>query len=161
MLLIKTRIGKSAIHGIGLFADEFIAAETVIWKFSDLIDLCFDEKQMGELSESVKEQIGRYSYRDKRSGMYVLCGDDARFFNHSNEPNCLDFYDYKDLGNVTIAARDIRAGEELTCDYAAFDQDFVEKEYTAPVSTLNIGAIKSRFRRGKLFVSHKKFGEIF
>lgn len=160
MLLIKTKIGKSRIHGIGLFANEFIAAETVVWKFSDLIDLCFDEKQIAGLSENVREQISRYCYRDKRSGMFVLCGDDARFFNHSNAPNCLDFYDYKDLGNVTIAARDINAGEELTCNYAAFDQDFVETEYAAPVSNLNIAAIKSRFRRRKIFTGHKKFGGI-
>src|SRR5436853_6878474 len=117
MLLIKTTLGKSPIHGIGLFADEFIAAETVIWKFCDLIDLGFDESRMSELSEGAGEQIRKYSYRDKRSGLYVLCGDDARFFNHSSAPNCFDFYDYKDLGSVTVAARDIRAGEELTCDY--------------------------------------------
>ena len=161
MLCVKTKIGKSSIHGIGLFADEFIAAETVVWKFSDLIDLCFDEKQIDGLSEIVKEQISRYCYRDKRSGLYVLCGDDARFFNHSKEPNCLDFYDYKDLGNVTIAARDIGAGEELTCDYAAFDLDFAEKDYAAPVSTINIADLKNRFmRRRKIFAGHKKFGGI-
>lgn len=162
MLLIKTKIGKSPIHGIGLFADEFIAAETVIWKFSDLIDLCFDEKQIDELSETVKEQISRYFYRDKRSGTFVLCGDDARFFNHSTAPNCLDFYDYKDLGRVTITAREIKKGEELTRNYAAFDRNFGERKYAAPVSNINIATIKSRFRqRRKLFVSHKKFGGIF
>lgn len=162
MLFVKTKLSGSSIHGIGLFADEFIAAETVVWKFSDLIDLCFDERQINDLSENVSEQISRYSYRDKRSGIYVLCGDDARFFNHSNEPNCLDFYDYKDLGRVTIAARDINAGEELTRNYAAFDQDFVEKKYAAPVSTINIAIIKSRFlRQRKVFAGHKKSGGIF
>ena len=161
MLFIKTKIGKSPIHGIGLFANEFIAAETVVWKFSDLIDLCFDEKQIDELSETVKEQVSRYCYRDKRSGMFILCGDDARFFNHSNAPNCLDIYDYDDPGRVTIAARDINAGEEMTRDYASFDQNFVEKKYAAPVSKINIATIKGRFtRQRKLFVSHKKFGGI-
>ena len=30
MLLVKTRLGASAIHGIGLFADEFIPKDTEI-----------------------------------------------------------------------------------------------------------------------------------
>lgn len=46
----------------------------------------------------------------------VLCGDNARFMNHSFEPNCDD-----DGGEFTTAARDIEAGEELTCDYRRFD----------------------------------------
>lgn len=47
--------------------------------------------------------------------MLVLCGDNARFMNHSFEPNC------DDRTGVTFALRDILAGEELTCDYRVFD----------------------------------------
>ncbi len=49
----------------------------------------------------------------------MLCGDDARFFNHSDTPNCFDFPDER--GGTTVAARDIDPGEELTSDYASFD----------------------------------------
>lgn len=33
MLLVKTRLGISSIHGIGLFADELIPKGTVTWRF--------------------------------------------------------------------------------------------------------------------------------
>ena len=38
MLLVKTRLGASAIHGIGLFADEFIPKDTVTWRFTPGLD---------------------------------------------------------------------------------------------------------------------------
>jgi hypothetical protein len=49
-------------------------------------------------------------------GTYVLCSDNAKFMNHSDEPNV-------DSGGVTedVALRDIQPGEELTCDYRLFD----------------------------------------
>ena len=66
-------------------------------------------------------------YREKSSGLYVLCGDDARFFNHSADPNCLDLDD--GAGGITVAHRDIQRGEELTCDYALFDLGWIEGRY--------------------------------
>ena len=39
MLLVKTKIGPSKIAGIGLFADEFIAKGTPVWKFEPGFDL--------------------------------------------------------------------------------------------------------------------------
>lgn len=133
MLLVKTKLGVSRIHGIGLFADEFIKEGTVIWKFDALIDLRFAEEKIERLSQAAREQIQKYSYREKHSGLYVLCGDDARFFNHSVDPNCFDVY-YNQEQDLTIARRDIEADEELTCDYALFDLDLVEGKYEMPVS---------------------------
>jgi len=37
--------------------------------------------------------------------------------NHSFQPNC------DDQGPTTVAACDIAAGEELTCDYRTFDMN--------------------------------------
>ena len=130
MLLVKTKLDVSAIHGIGLFAAEFIGKGAIIWRFNPLFDLRFDEKQIEHLSEAAREQIKKYSYREKHSRLYVLCGDDARFFNHSDDSNCLDFY--HEGQDVTVARRDIKAGEELTCDYALFDLDLVEGLYEFP-----------------------------
>ena len=39
MLLVKTKLNISPIHGIGLFAVEFIPAKTIVWKFHPAIDL--------------------------------------------------------------------------------------------------------------------------
>ncbi|HEY8563420.1 MAG TPA: SET domain-containing protein [Pyrinomonadaceae bacterium] len=132
MLLVKTKLDVSRIHGIGLFADQFISKDTVVWKFNRLIDLVFTAEQLDELAPDALAQIKKYSYRDVHSGLYVLCGDDARFFNHSTDPNCLDTYESHEKEGITFACRDIIAGEELTCDYALFDLDFDARLYASP-----------------------------
>jgi SET domain-containing protein len=133
MLLTKTRLGMSGIHGVGLFADQFIPAGTIVWKFNPLIDIRFPGEEFSSLSEEAREQIRKYSYRERSSGLYVLCGDDARFFNHSPEPNCIDICD-GDNGDITKAIADIERGEELTCDYSLFDLDLIEGRYSLPCS---------------------------
>src|SRR4051794_4683135 len=136
MLLVRTRLDKSAIDGIGLFADAYIAKGTVIWRFCDSVDLQLTSESIKSLPTPTRAQIEKYSYREKHSGLYVLCGDDARFFNHSEDPNCIDFYEQRDgsdeAHDVTVALRDIAPGEELTCDYSLFDADFVDGRYQLP-----------------------------
>jgi SET domain-containing protein len=112
MLTIKTKLGKSDISGIGLFADQFIPQGTIVWKFMPNFDLLLSEDEIQKLSESAQKQFYNYAYLDKKYNKYVLCSDDARFFNHSDNPNCDDGTD-----DVTIALRDINEGEELTIDY--------------------------------------------
>ena len=129
MLLVKTRLAASDIHGIGLFAAEFIKAGTVVWESNPAVDIRLTEEQISHLAGPCREQMRKYSYREKHTGLYVLCGDDARFFNHSARPNCLDVCT-AEAGDVTLAAREIEEGEELTCDYALFDLDLVEGKYT-------------------------------
>jgi hypothetical protein len=55
-------------------------------------------------------------------GIYVFCGDNAKFMNHSTDPNCDD-----PEGRYTVANRDIEAGEELTSDYTTFDLESADK----------------------------------
>lgn len=108
MLLIKTKIGKSDIHGIGLFADQFIEKGTEIWELNDSIDKIITHKEFEELPLIARKTIIHFSHFDKKINAHVLCGDNARFFNRSNTPNCID-----KLGK-TIAGKDIHEGEELT-----------------------------------------------
>jgi uncharacterized protein len=56
------------------------------------------------------------------SGCYILCTDDARFINHSSQPNTIDTQEGEE--GLTIAARDIQPGEEITSNYEAFDADY-------------------------------------
>jgi SET domain-containing protein len=129
VLLVKTKLAMSEIHGIGLFAAQFIKAGTTIWKSHPEFDIRLTPEQVCDLPEPCREQIRKYSYREKHTGLYVLCGDDARFFNHSAEPNCIDLF-RGEGEDFTMAIRDIRNGEELTCDYALFDLDLVQGKYT-------------------------------
>ncbi len=116
MLLIKTKIGSSEIEGIGLFADEFIKAGTKVWAFEPTLDLLFSKTEIEKFSLSAQEQFYRYAYLDKIRKKYLLCGDDARFFNHSDTPNCDESRD----NDSTYALKDIAVGEELTINYGEF-----------------------------------------
>lgn len=115
MLLIKTKIGPSKIEGTGLFAAEPIKAGTKIWVLEPKLDISLSTEEIGHLSPAAQEQFYRYAYLDKVTKKYLLCGDDARFFNHSETPNC-DDKEY----DSTYALKDIDVGEELTVNYGVF-----------------------------------------
>lgn len=129
MLLVKTKIGLSKIHGIGLFTNEFVPKGRVVWKFSSDFDRRLSKQSLEKLSVSIKRQILNYCYLDQKTGEYILCSDDARFFNHSITPNTAHFYE-KDKYGRTVAVKDIKKGEEITCDYRTFDVDFVQRNLT-------------------------------
>ena len=64
-----------------------------------------------------KEFIFKYSF--KYRGTYYLCVDNAKFFNHSENPNTLDPLD----SNRTYALVDIQIGEEIVSDYSNFSDN--------------------------------------
>ena len=118
MLCIKTKLKISKISGLGLFADQFIKKNTIVWRFDPSIDLLFSIENIEKLSLHSKKQMYNYAFLDKTHRKYMLCGDDARFFNHSDNPNCDD-----SLPDITIALRNIKVGEELTVNYNTFYED--------------------------------------
>ena len=115
MLLVKTKIGPSKIEGVGLFAAENIKAGTKVWVLEPKLDMSLSKEEVDNFSPSAQEQFYRYAYLDKVTKKYLLCGDDARFFNHSETPNCDDSaYD------SIYALKDINVDEELTVNYGVF-----------------------------------------
>src|SRR3989344_7104090 len=120
MLLVKTKIGPSKIHGIGLFADQFIAKGTLVQKFIPGFDLIIPESEIQKLSEPAREQFLKYAYKNK-DGQYILCFDDTRFLNHSDNPNLIS---NNRTEEIDVAAQDIQKGEELTVNYKELDADF-------------------------------------
>jgi SET domain-containing protein len=116
MLLVKTKLGNSPIAGIGLFADESITKGTKLWQYEPKLDLLLSKAEVETLSEPAQEQFYKYAYLDRERNRYLLCGDDARFWNHSENPNCDETTD----NDSTFAARDIEKGEELTIRYSDF-----------------------------------------
>lgn len=122
MMLVKTEKRQSEIHGIGLFAAQHIPEGTPTWRFFAGIDQAIHPDVVGRLPEASRFTFLTYAYLDIRTGLYVLCADDARFMNHSDEPNVRGDYDLDGVFGVDVAARDIEAGEELLCDYRTFDR---------------------------------------
>ena len=124
MLLIKTSIGQSSIHGIGLFAAEPLAKGQEIWRNDRRFDLVVSKEQLTGLPEHMQQFVQHYGYESvSKPGHFMLEFDNARFMNHTESPNT-DFSD-DDVGR---AARDIAVGEELLCDYREFCSEAMLKE---------------------------------
>ncbi len=116
MLLVKTFLAKSKISGIGCFADQPISKGQVTWRRDHQWDIAFKPDYVGKLPDFQQEFIKHFGYFEKRHGLWIVCLDNCRFYNHSRKPNMVDHNPYEDR-----AARDIEAGEEITIDYTTFD----------------------------------------
>lgn len=115
MLRIPTFVAPSSIAGMGLFAGADVEAGTIIWVFTEGVDWRMPPGDVDRFPEPYRSRFRHYVYLDE-TGVFVLCGDNAKFMNHADEPNCED----PDREH-TITLREIRAGEELTCDYRQID----------------------------------------
>lgn len=116
MLTVKTFLDRSRTHGIGLFADQFIRKNLIVWEFNPAVDFVYDEPAWLQLREKITPQsfcaIRRYSFKEK--GHYFLCVDNGQFMNHSHDSANI-FQDQE--ANSMRAMRDISVGEELLCNY--------------------------------------------
>lgn len=117
MLRVPTYVAPSSIAGVGLFAGVSLPTGAVVWQYDEGVDWRISSEDLERFPEPYGAWLRPYLYREP-SGVYVLCGDNAKFMNHADEPNCDD-----DGEIFTIALRPIAAGEELTCDYRLFDRD--------------------------------------
>lgn len=116
MLLVPTFLAPSPIHGLGLFAAAPIPAGTIVWRYNVLVDRTIWVGEAAAMPPVARAYLERYAYR--QGDRLVLCGDDGRFVNHADEPNCVEAF-----GGCSVAARDIALDEEITEDYSAYDDD--------------------------------------
>ena len=127
MLLVPTRLAPSSIHGFGVFALAPIAKGTPVWRFATGLDMEFSPDIVNGLPEHVRTFFSHYGYLDRNVKRIILCFDDARFVNHSDTPNLATDY-AQDRYGLDVALRDIEAGEEITMDYAGFE----DSRFTSP-----------------------------
>ncbi len=126
MLLVKTKIGQSAIHGTGLFADQFIPEGTVTWQYDPLLDVGITKAQLEELAPISKEFLLYYAYYDKARDLFIIPTDHLKFINHSKNEEKLNIASTPDQDT---ALRDIQPGEELLCDYYKFDDSYFSRNH--------------------------------
>ena len=141
MMLIRTRVAPSGIHGMGLFAAEAVAKGTPIWRFEPGFDHDFSPEQFAALSVLAREHTRWFCFVSKTNGHVILSGDHACFINHSATPNTGAPTSTNAKSSVTtVALRDIVAGEEISCDYWSYDADTAWKlglvPTDAPLGTL-------------------------
>jgi SET domain-containing protein len=116
VLLVRTRVAPSRIHGLGAFAAEPVARGSEVWRFTPGFDLDIDPYLLQLQPEHFREALLHYGYIDPRLNRYILCCDNARFINHSDSPNIAPDL-ARDRYGVDVALQNIVAGEEITIDY--------------------------------------------
>lgn len=121
MLLVKTSLSSSPIHGSGLFAAQDIAKGIDMWTFQEGFDLERTPGEVDALPAVAQEWFKRYGYLDKTLNLWILSFDDARFINHSENPNMRPDYKRHRCA-VGVASRDIKKGEEITVDYREIEE---------------------------------------
>jgi SET domain-containing protein len=122
MMLVRTRVGPSRIHGSGLFAVDPLPAGTPIWRFQPGFDHDFAPEQFAALPAIAREHTRWFCFVSKADGHVILSGDHACFINHSPEHNT-GAPPNAPAPVTTVALRDSAAGEEITCDYWSYDAD--------------------------------------
>ena len=114
MMMVDTELQPSSIHGLGVFLRTPVRRGDLIWRFDARIDRVYSEAELSSLPDHVQHYLRTYSTWHEATRLYVLCGDNGRFFNHSDAPtttsNAISF-------GEDHAARDLERGEELTSDY--------------------------------------------
>ncbi|MEZ5648807.1 MAG: SET domain-containing protein [Alphaproteobacteria bacterium] len=123
MLLVRTYVGPSRIHGLGVYAAEPIAKGTQMWRFEPTLDRIIPFADFDRLPEASQEFLRIYCYLWPEFGDgWILNGDHARFINHSRAPNT------DNSGPISLAIKDIAIDEEITCDYRECCLDHQEFE---------------------------------
>jgi SET domain-containing protein len=114
MMMVDTELKPSPIHGAGVFLLQPVKKGDLIWRFDARIDRVYTPGEIAGLPEHVQRFLQTYCTWHEQTGLYVLCGDNGRYFNHADAPstvsNAISFGEDR-------AARDLAAGEELTSDY--------------------------------------------
>lgn len=122
MLHVAHYVGASSIAGVGLFAGQPIAAGNLIYSCDPRTLRIVTDDEIAALPDTVRVSVLRYCYRGRGAhrlcGAWYYCTDDARFFNHAEVPNCR----WQAESETYVAACDIAAGTELTCDYLDFSE---------------------------------------
>ncbi|MBI3774465.1 MAG: SET domain-containing protein [Gammaproteobacteria bacterium] len=118
MIIVPTYLEKSPVHGFGVFAKELIKKGSKVWEFNPIFDVRFTDAEFERLPPSVKAEIEHHLYQPEQGGVLYYESTMGRYMNHSREPNV----DFSDVG-VGWATRDIKPGDELTCDYRHFMAD--------------------------------------
>lgn len=114
MMMVDTEVRQSAIHGLGVFFRTPIKAGTLLWRFDPRVDRIYTDAEIEALPPHMQDYLRIYSTWHVGTGLYVLCGDNGRYVNHSEAPNTISagacFGD-------DHAAVDLPAGSEMTSDY--------------------------------------------
>jgi len=113
MMLVRTSVAPSKIHGLGLFADEDIKAGTEVWRFDPSFDHSISENLLASYPEVTRDYLRHYGYARPGTSDLGLDADHGRFMNHAENPNL-----ESRPPEALFAKREIKKGEEITMNYS-------------------------------------------
>lgn len=119
MLIVETILKPDRFGGIGLFSANLLPKGALIWIHNPIVDIAVTPEQYETLPPTFQALLNKHAYPrdlDVDDGVLEYNADNARFMNHSSQPNT-----YQDDHCRIFTARDVQPGEELTCDYLSFD----------------------------------------
>jgi len=121
MLLIPYTL-QAGPFGLGLHTVNPLMAGEVVYRMVPALLLTLSDEAVRQWPQEVQERFRRHAYRgqgpDRLTDAFYYNADDSRFMNHAPTPSLRAI----GQGQVYVAARDLPAGAELTCDYADFAQ---------------------------------------
>ncbi|EKE08193.1 MAG: hypothetical protein ACD_17C00295G0002 [uncultured bacterium] len=105
--------------GYGAFSKEWIPQHFYIGEYGGLV-----RKNIREYFTPLNNYLMEYPVTDRLGGTFVIDaqeGNNARFINHSDQPNIKFFYAFVDgfYHAIFLTIREIVKGEELAYDYGA------------------------------------------
>lgn len=126
MLLIETYLDISPGKGFGLFSKSGLRAGTKYWIRNEAFDRLFPPEKMNSFGKITSDYIQFHGFLEP-SGNWYLCGDNARFTNHSIQPNTGNNFNENGIIQYSIVSNEINAGEEILCDYSEICMAFRKK----------------------------------
>ena len=107
---VQTEVRQSAVHGRGVYAAQFIPENARIIEYTG-------ERVSWEAAPDDKNDPHTFNFGLENGDVInpEIGGNDARWINHSCNPNCEAIEE--DDRVFIYAIRDIQAGEELLYDY--------------------------------------------
>lgn len=124
MFYFRTKLKQSPNHGIGIYADEDIPKDALIWNPSPALSLHWSEEEFNNLPEDDKRVIAHYGYFHKEHKIWHLAADDSRYVNHSKTPTSTVSDDSWGLKAIT----DLKQGDEITQDYNDFENEEFQRK---------------------------------
>ena len=127
MMTIPVEVGRSPIHGQGVFARERVRAGTVIWQFHPGLEQKLDLALLEYSEVGVRDFLMERGYLNDRD-QWILCADEGQFLNFplTGQPANTKLGGKQDGEFMLLAATDIEPGEEITVPPES-DKDYQRK----------------------------------
>ena len=111
MLLIPYYIARSDIHGMGVFSAVDLSVGDLVWRYDSKRDLIITLDDFRSLTSQRRKDVINHAQWYPNQKHFVLGCDGDYFMNHADDATLSDY------GDRMVAARNLKKGTELTCDY--------------------------------------------